>query len=179
MANFVSGQTVEMADKAIKATMPSGVGRDTGIASCCPVSTHPKKDPGGATMRAVQYSTTKSVSMNHCPKPAITDDYDCIVKTTISALCGTDLHLFLGYIPGVPKGMIIGHEAMGIVESVGPKVKNVKPGDRVIVSCQIACGECVFCKDKLFSLCDATNPVGIGEVGTQLIPNCVQLTFRF
>ncbi|KKA21821.1 S-(hydroxymethyl)glutathione dehydrogenase [Rasamsonia emersonii CBS 393.64] len=90
-------------------------------------------------------------------KPKIIDDADIILKVTGSTVCGSDLHLLHGTIPELQKGDILGHEFCGIVESVGPGIKKIKVGDRVVVSFQIACGECYYCKQKLSSVCERTN----------------------
>ena len=90
--------------------------------------------------------------------PEILNPHDAIIKITRTAICGSDLHLFDGFIPTMEAGDVMGHEFMGIVEEVGKEVKNLKPGDRVVVPFTIACGECLFCKKQLWSACDNTNP---------------------
>jgi len=127
-------------------------------------STKPKYDPSGRTMQAVTWTKAKTITTKDVPVPIVTDDNDVIVKTTSSAICGSDLHLYLGNVPGMESGHILGHEPMGIVDSVGPGVKNLKPGDRVVISFAIACGQCYFCKNELFSCCDLTNPSVTQEV---------------
>jgi hypothetical protein len=155
MTSLISGKVVEMADKATT-DMSSSRAEE---ASKVLLSTKAKPDPSGAKMQAVHYKGTRSIEVcDDSPKPAGTDDRDAIVRVTTTALCGTDLHVYLGHIPGMKAGQVLGHEAMGYVESVGPGVKGIKPGDRVIVSCQISCGECYFCKKELFSMCERTNP---------------------
>jgi len=90
--------------------------------------------------------------------PQLLNPHDAILKVTRTAICGSDLHLFDGFIPTMEQGDIMGHEFMGIVEEVGPAVSNLKRGDRVVVPFTIACGSCLFCKKKLWSACDNTNP---------------------
>ena len=83
------------------------------------------------------------------PKPEITDDTDAIVRVDATTICGTDLHILKGDLPAVTDGRILGHEAVGTVESVGSGVKTVKVGDRVLVSCVSVCGTCRFCREGL------------------------------
>ena len=90
--------------------------------------------------------------------PTILNPNDAILKITRTAICGSDLHLYDGMIPTMEAGDVLGHEFMGIVEEVGPGVKKLKRGDRVVVPFTIACGSCFFCKKKLWSACDNTNP---------------------
>jgi threonine dehydrogenase-like Zn-dependent dehydrogenase len=90
-------------------------------------------------------------------KPKRIDDKDVIVKVAGSTVCGSDLHLYHGAIMQMHKGDILGHEFCGIVDSVGPGIKNLKPGDRVVASFQIGCGDCFYCKQKLSSQCERTN----------------------
>jgi threonine dehydrogenase-like Zn-dependent dehydrogenase len=99
-----------------------------------------------------------SIEVHTVPDPQIVNPHDAILRVTRTAICGSDLHLYDGYIPTMESGDILGHEFMGIVEEVGPAVKNLKRGDRVVVPFTIACGNCLFCKKDLWSLCDNTNP---------------------
>jgi threonine dehydrogenase-like Zn-dependent dehydrogenase len=92
------------------------------------------------------------------PDPEILNPRDAIVKITSTAICGSDLHLYDGYIPTMKKGDILGHEFMGEVVEMGREVKNLKVGDRVVVPFTISCGQCFFCKKELWSLCDNSNP---------------------
>jgi threonine dehydrogenase-like Zn-dependent dehydrogenase len=101
---------------------------------------------------------TGSIEVHTVPDPEIVNPHDAILRVTRTAICGSDLHLYDGYIPTMEAGDILGHEFMGIVEEVGPEVKNLKRGDRVVVPFTIACGNCFFCKKDLWSLCDNTNP---------------------
>jgi threonine dehydrogenase-like Zn-dependent dehydrogenase len=103
------------------------------------------------------------------PKPRIVEPKDVILRVTGSTICGSDLHLLHGTIVELQKGDILGHEFCGVVESVGPQVKNVKPGQRVVASFQIACGECGPCKKKQSSQCEKTNENSLAAAmyGTQ------------
>jgi threonine dehydrogenase-like Zn-dependent dehydrogenase len=88
----------------------------------------------------------------------VTDANDVVIQITSTAICGSDLHLYLGCVAGMKSGQILGHEPMGIVEDVGPGVKKIKKGDRVVVAFCLACGNCYFCQKELYSCCDNTNP---------------------
>jgi len=92
------------------------------------------------------------------PQPRILNPHDAIVRITLTAICGSDLHLYDGFIPTMQKGDIVGHEFMGEVIEVGKEVKNLHPGDRVVVPFTISCGRCFFCQRQMFSACDNTNP---------------------
>jgi threonine dehydrogenase-like Zn-dependent dehydrogenase len=90
--------------------------------------------------------------------PGLLNPHDAIIKVTRTAICGSDLHLYDGFIPTMEAGDILGHEFMGIVEEVGAEVKNLQRGDRVVVPFTIACGSCLFCKKHIWSACDNSNP---------------------
>jgi len=90
--------------------------------------------------------------------PRILNPHDAIIKITRTAICGSDLHLFDGFIPTMEAGDVLGHEFMGIVEETGKEVTNLKRGDRVVIPFTIACGQCLFCKKQMWSACDNTNP---------------------
>jgi threonine dehydrogenase-like Zn-dependent dehydrogenase len=90
--------------------------------------------------------------------PRIEDPGDAIIRITSTAICGSDLHLYDGYMPTMEAGDVIGHEPMGIVEEVGKSVTKLKAGDRVVVPFTISCGHCWFCERTLYSLCDRSNP---------------------
>jgi threonine dehydrogenase-like Zn-dependent dehydrogenase len=92
------------------------------------------------------------------PDPTILNPRDAIVRITSTAICGSDLHLYDGYIPSMQTGDILGHEFMGEVVETGPEVTNLKAGDRVVVPFTISCGRCYFCEQELWSLCDNSNP---------------------
>lgn len=90
--------------------------------------------------------------------PRILNPHDAILRVTRTAICGSDLHLYDGFIPTMESGDILGHEFMGIVEETGAEVSSLRPGDRVVVPFTIACGNCLFCRKKLWSACDNSNP---------------------
>ncbi len=109
-------------------------------------------------MRAVCWHGKGDVRVDTVPDPKIQEPTDAIIRITSTAICGSDLHLFNGYMLTMEEGDIIGHEPMGIVEEVGGDVKNLRPGDRVVVPFTISCGTCFFCQKQLYSCCDNTNP---------------------
>jgi threonine dehydrogenase-like Zn-dependent dehydrogenase len=109
-------------------------------------------------MKALCWYGTNDVRIDTVPDPKIRDPRDAVVKITATAICGSDLHLYDGFMPTMEKGDVLGHEPMGEVVEVGSAVTNLKPGDRVVVPFAIACGSCYFCEKGLFSLCDTSNP---------------------
>jgi len=109
-------------------------------------------------MRALVWHGKYNVSVDTVPDPVIQDPTDAIIRITSTAICGSDLHLFDGYMPTMEDGDILGHEPMGIVVEVGSAVKKLKKGDRVVVPFVIACGSCFFCSKQLYSCCDTSNP---------------------
>jgi len=109
-------------------------------------------------MKAVCWYATGDIRVETVPDPKLLNARDAIVKTTLTAICGSDLHLYDGFIPTMRQGDILGHEFMGEVVEVGSAVHNLQPGDRVVVPFTIACGQCFFCKRELWSLCDNSNP---------------------
>ena len=109
-------------------------------------------------MKAVCWMGASHAEVHTVPDPEIINPHDCIIRVTKTAICGSDLHLFDGYIPTMESGDILGHEFMGIVEEVGSAVKKLKRGDRVVIPFTIACGSCAFCNKSLWSLCDNSNP---------------------
>src|SRR5689334_6396074 len=111
-----------------------------------------------APMRALVWHGTGDVRAETVPDPTIVDPTDAIVRITSTCICGSDLHLYDGYMPTMEEGDVLGHEPMGIVEEVGSAVTKLKPGDRVVVPFTISCGTCWFCEHGLFSLCDRSNP---------------------
>jgi threonine dehydrogenase-like Zn-dependent dehydrogenase len=100
----------------------------------------------------------QKLSVQRVPDPKILNKRDAIIKITSTAICGSDLHLYNGFIPTLEKGDVLGHEFMGEVMEVGPGVKNLKVGDRVVVPFPIACGACGACKSEMYSLCENSNP---------------------
>ncbi|MDZ8082363.1 MAG: zinc-dependent alcohol dehydrogenase [Nostoc sp. DcaGUA01] len=109
-------------------------------------------------MKAVCWNGANDMRVETVPDPKIINPRDAIVKITTTAICGSDLHIYNGYIPTMEKGDILGHEFMGEVVELGSAVKNLKIGDRVIVPFTISCGNCFFCQQDLWSLCDNSNP---------------------
>ena len=108
-------------------------------------------------MKAVVWHGTRSISVDTVPDPKIEQPGDCIIKVSSTAICGSDLHLFDGFMPTMEDGDVMGHEPMGVVVEVGPEVKKLKVGDRVVVPFNLACGHCFFCNRTEFSLCDNSN----------------------
>lgn len=104
-------------------------------------------------MRAVVYHGPGKKNWEEVPKPTIVDDGDAIVRVDAVTICGTDLHILKGDVPAVTDGRVLGHEAVGTVEEVGPGVKTLRTGDRVLVSCITACGRCRFCREGRYGLC--------------------------
>src|SRR5437016_2828035 len=100
-------------------------------------------------MKALTWHGKHDVRFEEVADPAIQQPTDIIVRITSTAICGSDLHLFDGYMPTMEKGDVLGHEPMGIVEEVGTEVKKLKKGDRVVVPFNIACGKCWFCERTL------------------------------
>ncbi|MGV3636475.1 MAG: zinc-dependent alcohol dehydrogenase [Flavobacteriales bacterium] len=109
-------------------------------------------------MRALTYHGAKDVRVETVPDPILEEADDIILRVTATAICGSDLHLYRGKVPGMKEGDILGHEFMGIVEDVGRDVTRVKKGDRVVIPFTIACGQCFFCEQELYSGCENTNP---------------------
>jgi threonine dehydrogenase-like Zn-dependent dehydrogenase len=103
-------------------------------------------------MKANCWMGKHNVEVVDVPDPKILSDRDAIVKITSTAICGSDLHLYNGFMPTMEKGDILGHEFMGEVVEVGSSVKNLSVGDRVVVPCPIACGACAACKAGLTSI---------------------------
>src|SRR5690348_4849488 len=133
--------------------------RDLGLS--CPATPHGGVVVGPAgcrpreelTMHAVVYHGPGRKSWEEVPKPSIQDDTDAVVKVDSVTICGTDLHILKGDVPAVTDGRILGHEAVGTVEEIGAGVKNVRVGDKVLVSCITACGACRFCREGHYGQC--------------------------
>ncbi|MFN8540423.1 MAG: alcohol dehydrogenase catalytic domain-containing protein [Thermomicrobiales bacterium] len=109
-------------------------------------------------MKALRWYGKNDVRVENVPEPTIEHPRDAIVRITTTAICGSDLHLYDGYIPTMEQGDILGHEFMGEVVALGKEVTNLKIGDRVVVPFTISCGGCFFCQKQLWSLCDNSNP---------------------
>ena len=109
-------------------------------------------------MKATCWMGKKKIEVQNVPDPEILDARDCIVKISSTAICGSDLHLYNGFMPTMERGDVLGHEFMGEVVDIGKNVKNVKVGDRVVVPFPIACGACNACKAEMYSLCENSNP---------------------
>ena len=109
-------------------------------------------------MRALYWNGVNDLRVGTVKDPEIVNPHDVILKVRLSSTCGSDLHFIDGYLPSMKAGDIIGHEFMGEVVDVGPEVRTVKRGDRVVVPSFISCGACWFCEQKLYSLCDNTHP---------------------
>jgi len=108
-------------------------------------------------MRAICYHGKHDMRVDNVDDPKIEDPGDVLLKITSTAICGSDLHIYDGYVVEMDHGDIMGHEFMGIVEEVGSAVTKFKKGDRVVVPFTISCGHCFFCNKQLYSLCDTTN----------------------
>ena len=111
-------------------------------------------------MKAIVWHGVGDIRLDEVPDPSIQDPYDAIVELTTSAICGTDLHFVRGTMSGMRPGTVLGHEGVGVVREVGPGVRNLRPGDRVVVPSTIACGTCSYCRAGYYSQCDVANPGG-------------------
>ncbi|HVK02372.1 MAG TPA: zinc-dependent alcohol dehydrogenase [Armatimonadaceae bacterium] len=109
-------------------------------------------------MKALCWFGKNDVRVENVPDPTIINDRDAILRITATAICGSDLHIYNGFIPMMQEGDILGHEFMGEVVEVGKGITNLKKGDRVLIPFTIACGNCFFCQRDLTSLCDNSNP---------------------
>ena len=109
-------------------------------------------------MKALCWYGKEDVRVETVPDPKILDARDAIVRITATAICGSDLHLYDGYMPTMEKGDVLGHEPMGEVVEVGSAITTLRPGDRVVVPFTISCGTCFFCQQGLFALCDTSHP---------------------
>ena len=111
-------------------------------------------------MKAVVFHDIGDIRVEDVPDPHIQDPTDAIIRLTSAAICGTDLHFVRGTFSAMRPGTVLGHEGVGVVEQVGPMVRNLAPGDRVIVCSTIACGTCSYCRDGYYAQCDNANPHG-------------------
>ncbi|HVY56679.1 MAG TPA: zinc-dependent alcohol dehydrogenase [Xanthobacteraceae bacterium] len=111
-------------------------------------------------MKAVVFHGVGDIRLDDVPEPRIEEPTDAIVRLTASAICGTDLHMIRGTMAGMKKGTILGHEGVGVIEELGPMVRNLQVGDRVIIPSTIACGTCSYCRAGYYAQCDNANPNG-------------------
>src|SRR4051794_11523164 len=111
-------------------------------------------------MKAIVFHGIGDIRLDDVKEPKIKEDGDAVVRLTASAICGTDLHMVRGTMPGMKPGTILGHEGVGVVEEVGKAVTGFKRGDRVVVPSTICCGRCSYCKAGYTSQCDNANPNG-------------------
>jgi threonine dehydrogenase-like Zn-dependent dehydrogenase len=109
-------------------------------------------------MKALCWNGVRNLRAETVPDPVILNPHDAIIKVSMSSTCGSDLHIINGLIPTMKEGDVLGHEFMGEVVEVGPAVRKIRRGDRVVVPSVISCGKCWFCEHQLWSLCDNTNP---------------------
>ncbi len=121
-------------------------------------------------MKAVCYRGANRLQLENVSDPKILRPTDAILKVTMTATCGSDLHLLGGYVPSIKRGDIIGHEFMGEIVETGPQVKRLRKGQRVVVGSVIACGACYYCEHEMWSLCDNTNPNEMLEETLGYIP---------
>lgn len=113
-------------------------------------------------MKGVVFRDIGDIRLEEVPDPRIEAPGDAIVRLSASAICGTDLHLIRGTLPGMKPGTILGHEGVGIVEELGPAVRNLRVGDRVVIPSTVGCGYCSYCRAGYFACCDVANPNGPG-----------------
>lgn len=111
-------------------------------------------------MKAVVFRGIGDIRVEDVPDPTIQEPTDAIVRLTASAICGTDLHFVRGTFSGVKPGTVLGHEGVGVVEKLGPMVRNLEIGDRVVIPSTIACGTCSYCRAGYYAQCDNANPGG-------------------
>ncbi|WP_435112958.1 zinc-dependent alcohol dehydrogenase [Nocardiopsis synnemataformans] len=111
-------------------------------------------------MKAVVWHGIGDIRLDDVPEPRIEHSQDAIVQITTSAICGTDLHMIRGTMPGMVPGTVLGHEGVGVVTEVGSQVRNFQPGDRVVIPSTIGCGTCSYCRTGYFAQCDNANPGG-------------------
>lgn len=124
-------------------------------------------------MKALVYHGPWDVQIDDKPLPTIQHPEDAILRITSTAICGSDLHLYHGTVPGMQPGQTLGHEFMGVIEEIGPEVYGVQVGDKVVVPFNVNCGQCWFCKNNMWSQCDRANPktkdIGTANGYTQLL----------
>jgi len=120
-------------------------------------------------MKALVYNGVGKIAVEDRPQPKVQNPTDAVIKLTRTTICGSDLHIIQGHVPTVEPGRVIGHEGVGIVDSVGKDVKNFKAGDHVLIACITSCATCDFCKKGAFGLCNTTGGWRLGHLddGTQ------------
>jgi threonine dehydrogenase-like Zn-dependent dehydrogenase len=111
-------------------------------------------------MKAVVWHGVGDLRLDEVAEPKIEHPTDAVVRITTSAICGTDLHFVRGTVTGMKPGTVLGHEGVGVVEEVGRSVRNLRSGDRVVLSSVLGCGSCAYCRDGCFAQCDDINPYG-------------------
>jgi threonine dehydrogenase-like Zn-dependent dehydrogenase len=109
-------------------------------------------------MKALCWQGNHDIALKHVHDPSIINPSDAVIRVTTTAICGSDLHLYDGYIPTMEKGDILGHECMGEVMEIGRNVKKIKVGDKVVIPFDLACGKCHHCLQQKYSGCENTNP---------------------
>jgi threonine dehydrogenase-like Zn-dependent dehydrogenase len=131
-------------------------------------------------MKAVVFHGVGDISLDNVPEPKIAQPTDAILRSTASAVCGTDLHVVRGTMPGMEVGTILGHAGVGVIEEVGSSVRDFKVGDRVVVPSTLCCGHCSYCKIGYQSQCDNANPNG-KQAGTAFVggPKTTPIGTRF
>ncbi|GGL78127.1 zinc-dependent alcohol dehydrogenase [Wenxinia marina] len=129
-------------------------------------------------MRALTWQGKHDVRVETVPDPEIVNPRDAILKVTSTAICGSDLHLYDGVIPGMMSGDILGHEFMGEVVEAGPK-STLKKGQRVVVPFTISCGKCFFCEKQLYSACDNSNPADKQDLTEPLYGHALSALFGY
>src|ERR1700754_4256840 len=110
----------------------------------------------GDTMKAVTWHGKRDVRVEEVPDPEVKEPPDAVIRVTSTGICGSDLHLYEVLGPFMAEGDILGHEPMGVVEEVGSAITNLKPGDRVVIPFNIACGHCYMCGKELYAQCETT-----------------------
>ncbi|MEI6001707.1 glutathione-dependent formaldehyde dehydrogenase [Paraburkholderia bengalensis] len=111
-------------------------------------------------MKAVVFHGIGDIRPDTVPDPVIAQPTDAVVRITSSAICGTDLHMVRGTLPGMQPGTILGHEGVGMIEDTGRNVRNLRKGDRVLIPSTISCGFCAYCRSGYTAQCDTANPNG-------------------
>ena len=129
-------------------------------------------------MRAVTWHGRHDVRVDTVPDPEIVNPRDAIIKITSTAICGSDLHLYDGYIPAMRAGDVLGHEPMGEVVEVGPK-STLKTGQKVVIPFTISCGDCFFCKKQQYSACDNSNPAETFEASDLMMGKPMGAAFGY